>query len=54
MRMHAACARRRLGQLVGGDEGNRLVEEADAWMREQKVVQPSRIAALYAPFALPT
>jgi hypothetical protein len=50
MRLHAACARRRLGQLLGGESGARLVDEADAWMREQKVVQPSKIAAVYAPF----
>src|SRR6185369_12817722 len=32
MDLHAAVARRRLGELTGGDEGKRLCARADAWM----------------------
>ncbi|MEZ4235486.1 MAG: hypothetical protein R3F59_04850 [Myxococcota bacterium] len=40
----AASVRRHLGALIGGDEGAGLVARADAWLREQGVVAPSRFA----------
>lgn len=49
MPLHAAVARRRLGQLLGGDEGRRLVAEAEAWMTEQGVRDPDRMTGLFAP-----
>src|SRR6516165_2949555 len=49
LRLHAAAARRRLGEQVGGSEGYRLVEQADAWMKGQKVRRPERMTALLAP-----
>ncbi len=49
MALHAACARQRKGQLLGGDEGQRLMEAADATMREQSIQHPARWTALYAP-----
>ena len=49
MQLFAAAARRRLGQLLGGDEGCSLVTQADAWMRAQGIVKPSRMAAMLAP-----
>lgn len=36
--MFAAAARRRLGELIGGDEGRALLAEGDAVMRAQRVV----------------
>jgi hypothetical protein len=45
----AAAARRRRGELLGGDKGCELVEAADEWMRGQGVRNPARFAALYAP-----
>jgi hypothetical protein len=45
----AAAARRRLGELRGGEEGRALVTRADATMAEQGVVNPARMTALYAP-----
>jgi serine/threonine protein kinase len=42
-------ARRRRGELLGGEQGRELVEAADAWMREQGVKNPARFAALWAP-----
>ncbi len=49
MRLYAECARRRLGELRGGDEGARLMAEADSWMAGQGVVSPERMAALLVP-----
>jgi serine/threonine protein kinase len=45
----AQAARRFLGKLLGGDEGKRLVAEADAWMANQKIRRPDRMAALLVP-----
>jgi hypothetical protein len=49
LRLHAAAARRRLGEKVGGSEGQRLVEQADAWMKGQNIQRPHRMTALLAP-----
>jgi hypothetical protein len=49
MQLHAAAARRRRGQLLGGEEGRVLVEAADAWMGQQGIVAPERMAAMLAP-----
>jgi tetratricopeptide (TPR) repeat protein len=49
MPLQAAVARRRQGELVGGDEGRALIEAADAWMAEQKIKHPGRWSALVAP-----
>jgi eukaryotic-like serine/threonine-protein kinase len=50
MHGQATAARRRLGELTGGDEGKSLVESADAAFREQGVVRPDRWTYLLAPF----
>jgi hypothetical protein len=49
MRLFAAAARRRRGQLVGGDEGRLLMAQADDWMREQQISNHQRMSALYMP-----
>jgi eukaryotic-like serine/threonine-protein kinase len=49
MGLHAAAARRRLGQLVGGERGAGLVGAADLWMLDQKIANPSRMTRLFAP-----
>jgi hypothetical protein len=49
LRLHAAAARRRLGERVAGSQGQRLVEQADAWMKGQNVRRPDRMTALLAP-----
>jgi serine/threonine protein kinase/tetratricopeptide (TPR) repeat protein len=49
MPLHAAAARRLLGRFQGGTEGQALIAQADAWMREQKIQNPARLAALLAP-----
>jgi hypothetical protein len=47
--LHATAARRRRGTLLGGDDGQRLVEQADVWFREQTVVHLERFARFWAP-----
>jgi hypothetical protein len=49
MRLYAAVARRRLGQLRGGDEGRALLAEADAWMNAQGVRDPCKLSRVIAP-----
>jgi serine/threonine protein kinase/tetratricopeptide (TPR) repeat protein len=49
MTLHAHAARRRLGTLLGGDEGRALVLAADAGMAAEAVVSPERITAMLVP-----
>jgi tetratricopeptide (TPR) repeat protein len=49
MALHAACARRRKGQLLGGDAGRALVAEADDVMARQGISRPERWAEIFAP-----
>ena len=49
MALFAACARRRLGEMLGGDEGSALVAAADAVMRGQGIVSSTRWTAMYTP-----
>jgi hypothetical protein len=44
-----AAARRRLGEITGGDEGAALIELADDWMTSQGVVNPKRFTEILAP-----
>jgi serine/threonine protein kinase/tetratricopeptide (TPR) repeat protein len=49
MALHAAAARRCLGQLTGGDEGASMIAESDDWMRAESIQEPARMAALVVP-----
>ena len=49
MNLYAAVARRRLGALVGGDEGRTLVEQAETFMRTQQIADPDAIGEMLAP-----
>ena len=49
MRLYAAAARRRLGQLVGRAEGRALMAGAESWMAGQTIRNPARMAAMLAP-----
>ena len=49
MSLHAAVARRRRGELQGGDEGRGLVAFADARFRAESVKDPARMAGMLAP-----
>ena len=47
--LHAAAARHELGLLMGGDEGEQLVREAEEAMKTRGVAAPSRYAAMLVP-----
>lgn len=49
MGLHAAAARRCLGQLRGGAEGAALVAAADEWMLAQNIRRPDRMAVVLTP-----
>ncbi|HVK69289.1 MAG TPA: AAA family ATPase [Polyangium sp.] len=49
MVLHAACARRRKGELSGGEAGGALVAVADTVMTQRGVRRPDRWAAIFAP-----
>jgi eukaryotic-like serine/threonine-protein kinase len=44
-----AAARRRQGELLGGDEGRALITAANGWMTSQGIRKPGRITAMYVP-----
>jgi hypothetical protein len=49
MALYAAAARRRRGDVIGGDDGRRLIENVDAWMSHQNVRNPASMTAMLAP-----
>jgi hypothetical protein len=49
MALCAAVADRRLGTLLGGDEGRSLVQRADAVLASESVRLPARVADMFAP-----
>ncbi len=51
MRLHAAVARIRRGQIRGGETGERLVSEAEEWMRGEGLRRPDRWVRTLSPVA---
>ena len=51
MALHVAVARRRLGALLGGEEGAALVSASREWMASRGIVHPDKLADVYAPGA---
>jgi hypothetical protein len=49
MCLYHAVARRRRGQVMGGEAGRSLVAAADRWMSERLIKRPERMAAMLAP-----
>jgi len=49
MPLYASAARRRLGVMIGGEEGMQLVSAADTVLREAQVALPARFSAMLAP-----
>jgi serine/threonine protein kinase/tetratricopeptide (TPR) repeat protein len=49
MRLHAAVAKRRLGERLPGEKGLQLINEADAWMAGQKIKNIEAITRMVAP-----
>jgi len=44
-----AAARRRHGELLGGPDGHKLIETADAWFATQRVKNPAALTNCFAP-----
>ncbi|HUH02963.1 MAG TPA: hypothetical protein VML75_13290, partial [Kofleriaceae bacterium] len=49
MHAFAVAARRAHGAMLGGEDGDRAVREADRWLRDQGVTAPARLVALWIP-----
>jgi tetratricopeptide (TPR) repeat protein len=49
MHLYAAAARRRLGEVSGGERGDQLVAKADGWMSSQKIQNPAAMTRMLAP-----
>jgi hypothetical protein len=42
MTLYAVVARHRLGEMIGGDRGSELREEANEWMSRQLIKNPAK------------
>jgi hypothetical protein len=49
MALEAAAARRRLGEIVGGDAGRELIARSEEYMRQQQIRRSERMVAVLAP-----
>ena len=49
MSLFAAAARRRLGEITGGEAGRALIDAADKWMRSQGVKVPEKLTRVLTP-----
>ncbi|MCC7542565.1 MAG: protein kinase [Deltaproteobacteria bacterium] len=47
--LFGAAVRRRRGELLGGDDGRALRDQADAWLRAQGVRRPEALARMMVP-----
>jgi serine/threonine protein kinase len=48
MKLYAAVAKRCLGEITGGLEGELNIDDADCWMREQRIKAPEKITRMLA------
>lgn len=46
---YLAIAKRKKGELLGGDQGRALIAAADSWMAGEGIVNPARLAAAFVP-----
>jgi eukaryotic-like serine/threonine-protein kinase len=49
MTLYAVVTRHRLGEMIGGDRGQELQQDADEWMSRQLIKNPSKLMNLLAP-----
>jgi hypothetical protein len=49
MALYASATRRRLGELVGGTDGDALVRDADVWFASNGVRNPEQMTATVLP-----
>jgi hypothetical protein len=47
--LYEAVARRRLGELLGDERGQRHIDEADEWMRSHQIQNPQAMTRMMAP-----
>lgn len=47
MSLQGAAVRRRLGQLIGGDEGRAMTATGDAMMRDAEIADPEAVTRMY-------
>jgi tetratricopeptide (TPR) repeat protein len=47
--LYEAVARRRLGELLGDERGQRHIQEADAWMQSREIQNPQAMTRMMAP-----
>jgi len=52
MRLYAAAARRRLGEILAGPGGEELMAHSERIMTSEKVVDPPHLAQLYVPWGV--
>jgi eukaryotic-like serine/threonine-protein kinase len=50
MYLHVACARRRLGEILAGDEGAALIAASTRWMNEQGIRNPDAMTRTIVPW----
>jgi serine/threonine protein kinase len=51
MYLHVACARRRLGEILAGDEGAALVATSTRWMDKQGIRNPDAMTRTIVPWS---
>ena len=49
MRLCSAAARRRQGEMIGGETGRSMIDREDDWMASQRIQDPARMAAMILP-----
>jgi eukaryotic-like serine/threonine-protein kinase len=49
MALYAAAARRRLGELLAGEEGDELICDSENWMTKQQIKNPVAVTNMMAP-----
>jgi tetratricopeptide (TPR) repeat protein len=49
MNLYAMAARRRLGEIVGGERGAELIAASEEWMRKQLIKDPGAYTNMLAP-----
>jgi hypothetical protein len=49
MRLCSSAARRRHGELIGGETGRSAIGREDDWMASQRIQDPARMAAMIVP-----
>ena len=49
MILHLAASRRRLGELLGDEKGDKFIQEANAIFAQEKIANPDKMIEVFAP-----